>query len=382
MSKVIAIDNGHGANTSGKRTPKWTDGTRSPDTNKNFMHEWEFNIAVARELNKELKRNGFKTVMVSDTSTDTPLSTRVSRANNAKADLFVSIHANANTGNWGSWGGTETYTYFKGESHRVGKIVHKNLMKATKLRDRGVKNGDWLYVIRNTKMPAILLECAFMDNLAESKKLISSSFRKSVAKHIAMGICEAYGVKYKDGATTSPSNPSRPLLVKGNKGEDVKRAQRLLNSKSKKSPKLVVDGDFGGLTYDATVAFQKERKIKADGKVGNQTWAELEKPKPTSSTPAKPKELYRVRKSWKDERSQIGAYSDLSNAKKIANGNRGYNVYDSKGKLVHRGQIIHTVKKDQTLWGIAQDYKTTVEKIKKDNGLKSDIIRVGQKLKI
>ena len=56
-------------------------------------------------------------------------------------------------------------------------------------------------------------------------------------------------------------------------------------------------------------------------------------------TPVKPpvdtKELYRVRKSWKDVKSQIGAYSILNNAKKKADKNKGYNVYDNSGKIIH-----------------------------------------------
>ena len=59
-------------------------------------------------------------------------------------------------------------------------------------------------------------------------------------------------------------------------------------------------------------------------------------PQPTASKPAQKKELYRVRKSWKDAASQKGAYNDLNNAKKCADAN-GMNVYASDGKLVYTG---------------------------------------------
>lgn len=205
MSRLIAIDDGHGMATAGKRTPIFPDGTKSPETGKNFMHENEFNRAVKRYLKEELERCGFRTILVAPTDDDTPLSTRVAVANNANADLYVSIHANANTSQWGTWGGAETYTWGSGESLRIGRIIHRHLMQGTPLRDRGVKDGSWLYVIKNTRMPAVLVECAFMDNLEEAKLLLSDSFRRECAREIAMGICEAYGVQYVE--------------AKGNKGE-------------------------------------------------------------------------------------------------------------------------------------------------------------------
>src|SRR5690606_5129989 len=110
MSILIAIDDGHGMETAGKRTPVFKDGTKSPQTGNNFTHENEFNRAVAKYLKEELERCGMKTIMVAPTDEDTPLETRVATANKAKADFYISIHANALNGKWGSHGGTETYT--------------------------------------------------------------------------------------------------------------------------------------------------------------------------------------------------------------------------------------------------------------------------------
>ncbi|MER2008899.1 MAG: N-acetylmuramoyl-L-alanine amidase [Psychrobacillus sp.] len=259
----IVLDDGHGDNgvTPGKRTPKFEDGT--------FMYENTFNKTVVKYLNEELKRCGFNTILSAPTDADTPLATRVKVANNAKADLFISVHANANTGKWGTWGGTETYVYPTGESKRIGTIIHKNLMEGTPLRDRGVKDGSGLYVISNTSMPAILVECAFMDNKEEAKLLLSDSFRRECAKEIAKGICEGLKVSYVE-----------------------------------------------------------EKK-------------ETAKPKDDST-----KELYRVRKSWADAKSQKGAFSNLDNAKDLAN-KEGLNVYDSKGKEVYKGKK-EEVKKESS----------------------------------
>lgn len=309
MTKLIAIDDGHGMATSGKRTPT---GVKSTETGKNFMHENEFNRAVAKYLKVELERCGFRTLMVAPTDADTPLATRVSKANNAKADFYISIHANANAGKWGSHGGTETFTYGSGESLRIGKIIHKNLMKGTVLRDRGVKNGNHLYVIRTTKMPSVLLECAFMDNLAEAKLLLSDSFRRECARETAMGICEAFKVKYiASGATTA--NTSKTEEKKDNK------------------------------------------------------------------------ETYRVRKSWKDADSQKGAYTVLKSAKDLADKNKGYKVFDEKGKVVYEPKstsstVTHKVVKGDTLWGISNKYKVLVADIKKLNNMENDTLSIGDKL--
>lgn len=99
---------------------------------------------------------------------------------------------------------------------------------------------------------------------------------------------------------------------------------------------------------------------------------------------------YRVRKSWADVASQVGAYVSLENAKVIADRNIGYSVFDYNGKTVYVGQNIkdepevdfHVVENGDTLWGIAHEYSMTVDELKKLNGLNSDIIHIGSKLKL
>lgn len=425
MSKLIALCDGHGMATPGKRTPI---GVRSPETGKNFMHENEFNRAVVKYLDKHLKASGFRTLLVAPTDADTPLSTRVKSANNAKADLYVSVHANAIQGVWGTWGGTETFTYGKGESLRIGKIIHKHLMKGTPLRDRGVKDGSWLYVIRNTTMPAVLVEAAFMDNKEEAKLLLTDSFRRECAREIAMGICEAFGVKFKDGLGGSsstapkPSTPSAKQLYrvrktwadsKTQKGayENLKSAKDLADTLKSQGYK-VFDGS-GKVVYDP--APKKEDKWyrvrkswkDADSQIG--AFKDLAGAKELAELHAKegykvfddagkmifePKilkanEYYRVRLDWSKPNTQLGAFKELEGAKALADDNaeNGYKVFDDNGKVVYTPKVkeksvIHTVVKGDTLWSISQKYNVTVDEIKKKNGLKSDTISIGQKIAI
>lgn len=187
---LVATDNGHGQETSGKRTPPFPDGS--------VMKENTFNRAVVGYLIAELERNGFETINVAPEMTDTALSVRTTRANNAKADIYISVHANAYGDGWNDANGIETLVYRVGDNGQtqLAKLVQAKLIAETGLRDRGVKERTDLAVLRDTKMPAILCECGFMTNLAEAKLLVSDDYRRKVARAICKGVCAYYGKKY------------------------------------------------------------------------------------------------------------------------------------------------------------------------------------------
>lgn len=112
--------------------------------------------------------------------------------------------------------------------------------------------------------------------------------------------------------------------------------------------------------------------------------------KPTVPSP-KPKDIiYRVRKSWDDTKSQKGAYRDLENAKGCADVNPGYKVFEEGGKVLYAGKSvslhdIYTVVKGDSIWKIAKEKLGNGERyieIKALNGLTSNTIYAGQKLKI
>lgn len=95
-------------------------------------------------------------------------------------------------------------------------------------------------------------------------------------------------------------------------------------------------------------------------------------------------QLYRVRRSWEDAKSQIGAYAVLDNAKRAANQYPGYTVFDGTGKTVYGGQsAVYTVQNGDTLSGIAARYGTTYQALAAYNGIDNpNLIRVGQQIKI
>src|SRR5690606_6954104 len=189
----IVIDAGHGPETPGKRSP---DGS---------LREYQFNSVVARYVADALLRDYVKVavLMTHDYSRDVPLKERTDRANAWKADLFVSIHANAagDGVTWNSAQGIETYVYTSRPPDAVAlaNAVQRQLIRATGRPDRGVKSANF-HVLRETKMTAILVECGFMTNRQECELLKSDEYRRKCASAIVAGIVETYGLKRKPGS--------------------------------------------------------------------------------------------------------------------------------------------------------------------------------------
>lgn len=185
----IMIDAGHGYDTPGKRS---VDG----------MKEYEFNRSVANEMKKFFLTYEHVTVQFSHSDKkDVPLSERTAKANQAEADLFVSIHGNAhgNGKEWTSAAGIETYVYLSKPkaAYELAKIVQANLVKETSRKDRGVKTANF-HVLKATSMTAILCECGFMTNKAEAGLLRTSEYRNRCAEAIVKGIVSYYKLKRKN----------------------------------------------------------------------------------------------------------------------------------------------------------------------------------------
>lgn len=207
----IAIDDGHGMETAGKRTPAFSDGS--------VMRENEFNRAVVAYLHDELIRNGFSVVLTSPEDTDTAYATRVQRANEAHADYFVSVHANAFGNGWNDANGVESFVHALNDAKTtsLARCVQHELVRETGLRDRGVKENPTLYVLRKTTMPAVLCECGFMTNVIEAKLLKSDAYRKKCAVAICRGICSYTGKVYQE----EKSLVSIGSVIIENRTEDV-----------------------------------------------------------------------------------------------------------------------------------------------------------------
>lgn len=289
MVKIV-LDAGHGLSTPGKRTP---DGER----------EWNFNNKVVlAAINKLRKYENVEILRVDDPTgkTDISLNTRTNKANAFNADVYIACHHNANTGTWGPWTGVETYTYDHSlaKSEKIAEVIHPLVVKAVGLQDRGLKKQNF-HVLRETSMPAILIEGGFMDSYIDINVLRDNAKLKAHGEAIAAGLVRYFGLKLKVIGT------EKDYLSRGDTGKDVKQLQENL---IKVGYKLVADSNFGPLTENAVKAFQTSNGLLVDGFYGPATKAKLEnvvKPKP-----APPKgTIYSV---------QVGVFSNKENAERLA----------------------------------------------------------------
>lgn len=171
--KVIVLDAGHGDHDSGA-------------VGVTGKLEKDLNLSLILKVEALLKKvSGVKVVLTRDDDTFVTLTDRAKIANELGADVFISIHANSASS---SASGTETY-YYKNQDKALATIIHKHLVSATGFKDRKVKPGN-LSVLRNTKMPASLLEIGFLSNKTEEAAMFEEDFQNRVAQGIVDGIKE------------------------------------------------------------------------------------------------------------------------------------------------------------------------------------------------
>lgn len=207
----IALDAGHGFHTPGKRTP-------------DDEREWSFNNVVVRYVIAGLKAYiGVETLRLDDATgkTDTPLAARTNQANSWKADVLLSFHKNASKGEWGNHTGTETYIYPGAPKSRLlADAIHPQIVKKLRLKDRGIKEANF-QVLRDSNMPAILIESGYMDSRIDIVALRDESRLKAIADGTILGLVNYFGLKKKEVAgvsntiqLTSGQQKAKDTLVK------------------------------------------------------------------------------------------------------------------------------------------------------------------------
>ena len=154
------------------------------------LRETDVVLEVSKIVEKLLYEKGVKVRLTRKNEINMDLSPRVSFANKIDADVFVSIHANASRGKRRDINGLETF-YFRGWRGRLlAKRIQKQILRVSPgSPDRGVKQGRF-YVIKNTKMPAVLVEIGFLTGRLDARRLEKAAHRKRVAYAIAKGILE------------------------------------------------------------------------------------------------------------------------------------------------------------------------------------------------
>lgn len=194
---LVAIDAGHGGRDRGFYT-----GSRFEKT---------YTLLLAQELRTQLARAGVKSTLIRSTDEYVDLTERAERAATRKADLLISLHFNSAGEGSSDAQGIETFvmtpvgarsTNAQGSSGNTGPspgnirtdanlmlgyLVQRSLIRNLAMEDRGVRRARW-EVLREARMPAVLVEGGFMSHAREGQRIYDPVFRRKQAKAIADAI--------------------------------------------------------------------------------------------------------------------------------------------------------------------------------------------------
>lgn len=185
---IACLDPGHGG--------------YDPGAVGNGLQEKDITLDICLQLKPLLEFNDISVILTRDGdyapghldgNLDGELMARVSIAEQNNADLFVSVHVN-------SGGGTGQEILVSGAGGRaetVANMVLSYLVQVGGWANRGVKTQNVL-VLKETTMPAILTENGFIDNVTDTAKLKDPNFRQALAVAHAKGICDYFGIQYKE----------------------------------------------------------------------------------------------------------------------------------------------------------------------------------------
>ncbi len=168
--RTVVIDPGHGGHDNGGQWGK--------------VYEKHLALDTATRLESNLKRMGFKTVMTRRSDYFVTLPQRVAIGNSYKNAVFVCIHFNY------TWkedvNGLETY-YYSAAGQQLAQYVQQSLVRHTHTLDRQAKFARF-FVLRNSTLPAILVEGGFVSNEQERERMKSGLFREQIARGVAEGV--------------------------------------------------------------------------------------------------------------------------------------------------------------------------------------------------
>lgn len=195
---MVVLDAGHGG--------------ADPGTGQGSLQEKGFTLDIVKRVRARLRDNHVNVLLTRDRDATMSLEERCWRADRYGADVFVSIHLNASRNQ--AISGVETYIVpasgypttveveqnvltvkgkdcpgnrFDGANVVLAQYLHKGLLAHTGSLDRGLRRARF-YVIRNANSPAALVECGFLSNRGEAKKILDAAYRDQIAEGLSRGI--------------------------------------------------------------------------------------------------------------------------------------------------------------------------------------------------
>ena len=271
MSKRVYVGIGHGGS--------------DPGAVANGFKEKDLTLSIGKYCNERLKQYGVETKISRTTDIDSSINSKVAASNAFGADVCMDIHINAGGGD----GSEVYYSHVSPNGKKLAQLI-VDAMSAIGQNTRGIKtkldsNGnDYFGMIRMTDAPAVLVECAFIDNKTDIQIINTEAKRKIFGYAIADGVAKYLGVKLSSSkpATSSSTNTTTKIeapdiggyLKEGDKSVAVYAYKQLLIAlKAKKIIAQGVDDNniFGAGTTTATKQVQKAAGITVDGLAGAQT---------------------------------------------------------------------------------------------------------------
>ncbi len=184
-NNTIVVDAGHGGSDPGK-------------VGINGELEKDLNLEIAKKVEKELKDLGFQVIMTRqddkglkregrESGKKEDLRTRVDIINSSKAALAVSIHQNSY--NQSDVKGAQVFYYtHSAEGKKAAAQMQEALKGADAQNTRQAKANNSYYMLKRTEVPTIIVECGFLSNPEEAKKLGEEDYQEKIAESIGEGV--------------------------------------------------------------------------------------------------------------------------------------------------------------------------------------------------
>lgn len=198
-------------------------GGSDPGATANGLKEKDINLQTLLACKSELERHGVKVVASRTKDEDDPVGQEVKEANASGADLAVSFHTNAGGGD-----GFEAYYHTTSqEGKRLAQLGEK-YVKELGRNSRGIKSGNHLYFVKNTKMTAVLFESFFLDS-ADKKIGDTVAEQKAFGVAYAKAILDYFGITYKTSTLKTETDKNAMYRVQVGAFTNKSGAEAMIN---------------------------------------------------------------------------------------------------------------------------------------------------------